>query len=390
MEHESRFTRTKMLVVTGLLLLSFVGIPVHAQESGEQSDGFVRQFKEEAAACEPNRIKYVHKRRGDQLYQSLLQKRAEDREQLRQVCSYLQQISNTAKEVHLPPEVKDRFFWGHAIEMASGFYFELTWTSRGELAVNKEDHTRLVVADPSISESLAGLEFPEQSLTVDTDELEIGKTIRLTGVNISEEATQQVELIWRTTQTDASGLVVAKSFVVHKTETRYGRLDTTFVMPAFGKDETGVLQPILPGEGQFEYSNPYTYSGQKLIPLKPASTPLISINGLPASDPAMKALMIDGRVHVPIRAIATLTKQPVVWDAATKSVLIRTKPQAVEPRHTNQVRLWIDGELADAAYEPVLRDNVTYVPIRTLTAAFNLEVKWWPESRSVNIVIHGA
>ncbi|WP_020614969.1 hypothetical protein [Paenibacillus daejeonensis] len=53
----------------------------------------------------------------------------------------------------------------------------------------------------------------------------------------------------------------------------------------------------------------------------------------------------------------------------------RTKPENVTANKNNYVQLWIDGKRADAVYQPILHNGLTFMPIRTVTAAFGLEVK---------------
>nr|WP_276316234.1 copper amine oxidase N-terminal domain-containing protein [Paenibacillus artemisiicola] len=93
----------------------------------------------------------------------------------------------------------------------------------------------------------------------------------------------------------------------------------------------------------------------------------------------------EGRVYVPVRAVASLSGQPVQWDPATRAVLIRTKPS--EAKRGAGMRLWIDGKPAAAELQPVLRGGTAYVPVRAVTAAFGLPVAWNADSRSVNVTV---
>nr|WP_157272570.1 stalk domain-containing protein [Paenibacillus daejeonensis] len=81
------------------------------------------------------------------------------------------------------------------------------------------------------------------------------------------------------------------------------------------------------------------------------------------------------RWHIRCRRSFFLEKEPVSWHSATKSVLNRTKPENVTANKNNYVQLWIDGKRADAVYQPILHNGLTFMPIRTVTAAFGLEVK---------------
>ncbi|GBF72170.1 hypothetical protein PA598K_00407 [Paenibacillus sp. 598K] len=376
-------------VILLLVLVIFTAYPLsnmHASNTAESTEGGER-LKKVLTECGPDTIQIVVKSISDRLFQPLFGIREADNTSIEAVCSMLKEIAEEGVVEPIPKGNIDTFFSGLDIITTSEYQLSLSFRDH-KMLVSSEDGY-LLMPSTGMFEKFKSLPFVESTLTLEAKNVQIGQTVRAVGVDVSFEEEEEIELLW-SPEVESASSSDDLAFVVHRGKTQFGRFDLQFTMPAFGKKRDGSLQPIPPGKGTLFFVNLDAGGSGRELEVLPASTPLISINGLPASDPAMKALMIDGRVHVPIRAIAALTKQPVVWDAATKSVLIRTKPQAVEPRHADQVRLWIDGELAGAAYEPVLRDNVTYVPIRTLTAAFNLEVKWWPESRSVNIVIHGA
>ncbi|MFS0728105.1 copper amine oxidase N-terminal domain-containing protein [Paenibacillus sp. 1P07SE] len=378
----------RAIVATALLSMAALPVAVHAQEADQPTKAeLIQQFKEEAAACSPDTMKFVSRQQGDLLFQPLLGEREADHADLVKVCGFLKKIAAEGVDMQLPPEIRVGFFHGYRVTMESGFYFTLSSANGGKL-VMRTGEAELVMDNQNIMQMLGDLDMPYPLMTLDTEQVAIGQKIRVSGVDISFEAQGEIDILWSPDAASYSGDGYQPPYIVHSAKTNFGRFDTTFIIPAFGKGEDGRLHPIKPGRGHLLYRNSGTGGASVSLDVQPAATPLVSINGIPAVDPAMQALLIDGRAYVPLRAIGSLSKEQVVWHAATKSVLIRTKPETALVSSAAGVKLWIDDKLAAAEHQPILRNNTTYVPIRAVTAAFGHEVAWWKESRSINIVIH--
>ena len=95
-------------------------------------------------------------------------------------------------------------------------------------------------------------------------------------------------------------------------------------------------------------------------------------------------ILKDGRVLVPMRKIFEKLEAEVTWDEETRSVYAE--------RDNVEIRLTIDNKLIDINGEeiimdtaPVLYKGTTLVPLRIISEAYGLQVKWNGDNRKVSI-----
>ncbi|SFT00109.1 copper amine oxidase N-terminal domain-containing protein [Paenibacillus sp. BC26] len=389
----------------GAALLGLLALPalvagdgvVHAEASAQAGKPDSNSLAAKAADCKPQTIKQIYPSLGDNSYIPLYGAREEDQKSLSVVCSILQQLATKGKAEAMPaPEGGRNFRNQMDIYFTDGAYLTVYEAGNGKLAVD-QGKERLVLNDAKAYADFMRLEvLPDHSGGV-PQSVHFGEPLHVTGNNVAFESFE-IQIFWTTTLNNRSSVLSAKgvhfpsksSLLLYSGAHKFGRYDITFTMPAYGEAFDGSLQPLLPGDGVISVSASVgsgsisggATSGIKLLP---AAKIFLSINGIPAADPSLMPLLAGGHALVPVRAIAMLSKENVEWDAATKSVLIRTKQAAVS--ESAGAQLWIDGMKAAADLQPIIHNGRAYVPIRAVTAAFGLPVVWDAGTRSVNVSV---
>ncbi len=100
-------------------------------------------------------------------------------------------------------------------------------------------------------------------------------------------------------------------------------------------------------------------------------------------------ILINGTTYLPVRAIAKALNLDVQWDDATKSVFINGV--SVLAKKTDVINIFIGGGKFIAKDEkgnvvnPILINGTTYLPVRAIGEAFDKEVTWDGETRTVTL-----
>ncbi|QHW32050.1 copper amine oxidase N-terminal domain-containing protein [Paenibacillus rhizovicinus] len=339
-----------------------------------------------AAACGPATVKTVDMADGDQIYIPLSGANEADRTGIAAVCGIVRKFADKGVEETLPSYFGDRFFHGMEISFTGDDYLSMYIAGPGKLALGAGLGGKTTV----LNDSQAVTDFEQlkklpTSIVVKPNPVHFGETLHFSGNNGNGEASGLFRVYW---QPSAAGASSQAPLVIYSGTTTFGRYDVQFGMPAFGQAPDGTMKPILPGKGKLSITG--NGSGMPFpadTELAAASAPFLSVNGVPAADAALKPLAVGGRIYVPVRAVASLSGQPVTWDKATNSILIRTKPSTAKPASKGALTLWIDGKQGAADIQPIVRGGAAYVPIRAVTAAFGYPVTWNGASGCANITI---
>ncbi|SDX20849.1 copper amine oxidase N-terminal domain-containing protein [Paenibacillus sp. CF384] len=395
-------------VMLGAALFALLALPafvagddvVHAAADAQAKQPDSGSLATIAADCKPGMIKQVYPSLGDNSYIPLFGARQEDQKSITVVCSILQRIATKGKAEAVPaPEVGEHNFRNQMdIQFTDGSYMTIYEIWDGKLAVD-QGKQRLVLNDAKSYAEYMGLEvLPEHSAAVGNS-VHFNEPLHVRGNNVAFESFE-IQIFWTTTLNNRSSVLSAKgvhfpsksSLLLYSGAHKFGRYDVSFTMPAYGEAFDGTLQRLLPGDGVISIeasvgSGSITGGSTSAIKLHPASKGFLSVNGVPAADPSFMPLFVGGHALVPVRAIAALSNENVVWDAVTKSVLIRTKQSTVSASSDGSPQLWIDEEKAAAELQPIIHNGRAYVPIRAVTAAFGMPVVWDGGTRSVNVTV---
>lgn len=105
-------------------------------------------------------------------------------------------------------------------------------------------------------------------------------------------------------------------------------------------------------------------------------------------------VIIDGTTYLPIRAIANALDLDVQWDDATKTVFINGV--SVLAKKTDVINIFINGgrfiptDVNGNVVNPIIIDGTTYVPVRAIGEAFDKEVAWDGETKTVTLTTKAA
>jgi len=100
--------------------------------------------------------------------------------------------------------------------------------------------------------------------------------------------------------------------------------------------------------------------------------------------------IIDGTTFLPVRAIGEAFGREVSWDGATQSVFVGSRPATVPPRGNN-IRVFIDGtqitprDATGRIVHPFIQDGTTFLPVRAIGEAFDMDVHW--DSRNQSVIV---
>lgn len=351
-----------------------------------------KPLKELAASCSPQTVNSVYLQQGDLAYLPIIGANPDDHELINKACSLLKKFVSKGVLTTVRPTVKDTFFHGMDIEFSDGVsYIEVSEDEGPGLRVAQGDGKMLVLQDSESYKLINELMVEPPPLAVNPNPVHYGDKLHIAGVNGDSQKESPVIVYWMPIQTSYNSADPDPSLIIYKSTAKFGHFSDDFVMPAYGTAVDGTLKPITLGKGYIRISGTTFGNGSNLradIELKPATSVFLSVNGVPVADAASKPLTEQGRVYIPVRAVAKLYGQSVIWDARTSSVLVRTNALAVAS-YKGGASLWIDGKIA-AELAPIIRGGTAYVPIRAVTAAFGLPVVWDSKSQSVNLTVKTA
>jgi len=92
----------------------------------------------------------------------------------------------------------------------------------------------------------------------------------------------------------------------------------------------------------------------------------------------------NDRVLVPMRAIFEALDATVGWDAATSTVSA-VRGESFLVLQIGNKTLFLDEKTVELDVVPVIVDSRTYVPLRAVSEALNMDVLWKAETRTVEI-----
>ncbi|MGN1097552.1 MAG: stalk domain-containing protein [Clostridia bacterium] len=99
-------------------------------------------------------------------------------------------------------------------------------------------------------------------------------------------------------------------------------------------------------------------------------------------------ILKDGTTYLPVRAVGEAFGKDVEWDGETNTVYVGDKGEMLQ-LYTDTVKIVVDGSVIDPrdvngkSVPPFIQDGTTYLPVRAVGEAFNKNVEWNGEERSV-------
>jgi|GEM_PF-1684833 len=381
----TRRRKAALLFVVSLLLWS-VAAPVDGAALVPTLEG----VRAKAADCRPETVDQVLMSYSFESYIPLFGKRQEDRQGIATVCGLMKSISDKGELKALPGEDDFRLNMQMSVYLTDGSTVVLSTAGQDRLAVTLETQ-RIVLQDADAYENFLRLAVIPKLPSLEPTSVHFGEKLRIKGENdVSESGV--IYVFWtrtinnRSAQLSSQGVLYPSkdSVLIYKGTSTFGRYDFEIALPGYGEGFDGTTRRVLPGKGEITVSS-LGWSWTPNVELLHSKTAFLSFNGVPMADPSFAVLMVDDRAYVPVRAIASLVDTPVTWDSATRSVLIRTKQSVAKPTDNCRPQLWIDGQVAASELQPVLHNGRAYVPIRAVTAAFDLPVHWDPDIRGVNV-----
>ncbi|GGD84141.1 copper amine oxidase N-terminal domain-containing protein [Paenibacillus nasutitermitis] len=386
--------RAGALLLSASLLLT-LALPAASASTDPQlpaspSDSFARL----AASCSSETLTHVSIAGGDMLYDTLYGARKEDRPRLDKVCGIVKKFAAAGKPVKPFDPTPNTFFHGLGVTFVgdnSGSVFQymnaIYWESGDQF---------LKLTDSKAIQEYNSFFIRTEFLSIAPESPRFGERVHLKG-HQPLFWSESVYVFWipkSASHTSSSSTSSGRpsypsdsALLLYEGKQQFGYYDLKFLLPALGKAADGSLKS-LGSEGSFTVISGSGQGGSHsdgILKLLPSSKPFLSVNGVPSESVDLRPLLREGRAMLPLRSAAKLAGQSVAWDSSSWSVLIRSKPPQKSDSSYLRPQLWIDGKQAPPELQPILLGGVTYVPIRTLTAAFGISVAWDSVSRSVLI-----
>ncbi|ALS29839.1 copper amine oxidase [Paenibacillus sp. 32O-W] len=95
-------------------------------------------------------------------------------------------------------------------------------------------------------------------------------------------------------------------------------------------------------------------------------------------------LVREGRVYMPLRELSGLIDGAAVWDAKTKTVTVQTADRLVTMKLGSTLAT-VNGKRVALDAAPVVKQGVTYVPLRFVTAELGMDISWNAKQKSVGV-----
>lgn len=101
-------------------------------------------------------------------------------------------------------------------------------------------------------------------------------------------------------------------------------------------------------------------------------------------------IISEGRAFLPLRAVGEAFDINIDWDGNTNTVYIGERPSE-EFTYSEDVRIVLDGEVFSCVDEngseikPFISEGITYLPLRGASIAFDKDIEWIAQSKTVVI-----
>lgn len=99
----------------------------------------------------------------------------------------------------------------------------------------------------------------------------------------------------------------------------------------------------------------------------------------------VEPMLIGGRTMVPLRAIFEALGATVLWDETTKTVSAYNEAYYVKATIDKQ-DMYVNGQVRKMDIAPMIIDERTLVPARFVAEAFNCQVDWNGDNKTVSIL----
>ena len=96
-------------------------------------------------------------------------------------------------------------------------------------------------------------------------------------------------------------------------------------------------------------------------------------------------IIVNDRVMIPVRAVFESIGAKVSYDASAQLITATKRDRVIQMSVGNNVML-VDNKEVELEVAPFVRDDRTLVPVRACAEAFDLNVQWLQESRTVKVL----
>ena len=117
----------------------------------------------------------------------------------------------------------------------------------------------------------------------------------------------------------------------------------------------------------------------------PASDVKIFINNVEFV-PDIPPIIVNDRTMLPFRTLFEKLNAKVDWDGETRTVFAQIPPHMVVLQIDNP-KAFVDNTEFNLDAPPIIYDDRTYVPVRFVAQAIGAEVTWDETTRSVHITL---
>ena len=143
------------------------------------------------------------------------------------------------------------------------------------------------------------------------------------------------------------------------------------------------LQILLPSKEQGWVSGQYVKFGDIQEGNAQVGAIKLKINGTYVTPPVAPILK-QGTTLVPLRIVSENLGAEVVWDNATKKVVIMQDNKLVE-LVIGDTKVFVDGQMSTVAIPPEMKNGTTMVPIRFISENLGANVEWNEAEKTVII-----
>ncbi|WP_068618768.1 stalk domain-containing protein [Paenibacillus tuaregi] len=382
-----------------LMFTLAVGVTLTPSYSNIVGHGVVSAAEQSLTNIKAEDIRQATLSQADLTYRPLFGSREADKQALTEISSFINQFTAKGTKETIKPGDSSNSFFSYKVDLSfkdgSNALLYNPQNSGGLVLEYKE--TRISLADAQLTK-LTSLFVMGKSASLSPASFRIGDPVRISGSDdLVEDG--QVNVFWTPgkinsytpTESATGAEFPSKSaLLIYRGPSHQARYDFKFTFPVYGEAWDGSLGAIHPGAGSITIT-PARLHKSFPVNVQPAASLSLSVNGFPVTDPSLQPISYQGITLLPLRAVGALLGEALIWDAKHQSVLIRTPLSAVSGKPSGGVRLWIDGKPAASDLKPVIvRNGVTYVPVRAATGAFGQSVLWLEPSKNVTIILKPA